>query len=103
LIYRFDDSGLAGTYENIVFPDEPPLFSGDFVVDESEEFALTPYTAVFTVDADDLGGAEFQRVFAGWDFNDDGVLVGRVRIELLDSSKALIFEDSGESLLRDEQ
>ena len=56
LIYHFNAEGAGGTYENIVFPGDPPLFSGAFQVDSGIPPLFNPYSFTILLHADGLGG-----------------------------------------------
>lgn len=96
LVYTFDATGRAGTYENIVFPGEPPFFSGSFVVSDVAEPRFEPYSLRILIQTQGLGGAVFQEIRAGWDEGIPGGAEGRHVTLLMGAGMNPLFEDRGE-------
>lgn len=96
LIYAFDSSGTAGTYQNVISLEPPPLvFSGNFTVVMTLPPRLMPHSLQLLVRTPGLGGSEYQWIRIGWDENGSSGPLGRHITLLLDSSMNPIFEDEG--------
>lgn len=95
LIYHFDATGLAGTYENIVFPGDPPFFSGPFQVRTEIPAVLDPYSFRILLHANGLGGAPFNLIRGGIDNVGTSTVTGRHETSLYSETMMPIFDDSG--------
>lgn len=95
LVYHFDATGLAGTYENLVFPEEPPLFSGNFQVRSEVPAVFNPYAFKILIHAQGLGGAPYNLIRGGIDEVGAGSVTGRHVVTFQPSIGAEGFEDSG--------
>lgn len=95
LIYRFNSAGSGGTYENIVFPEEPPLFSGSFQVRNEIPAILEPYSFRLLVYANGLGGAPFNLIKGGLDNVGAHSVSGHHVIGFSSSALASGYEETG--------
>ena len=100
LIYAFDSSGSAGTYQNVISTEPPPLvFSGNFTVENDPPPRLMPHSLQLLVRTPGLGGSEYQLIKIGWDQVVPSGPVGRHVTLLLDGSMIPVFEDHGTTTL----
>jgi len=99
LIYQFDGTGTGGTYQNIVFPGDPPFYSGTFLVRDEIPASFEPYSFRVLVYANGLGGAPFNLISGGLDAVGPTAVSGHQVIRLLSAAMTLVFEDSGALLL----
>lgn len=95
LVYRFDETGSAGTYENVVFPGEPPLFSGNFTVSETIPSRHEAYAFSVLIHAPGLGGAPYNLIRGGYESVNPTSVTGRQFITMMDAALGLVFEDNG--------
>jgi cyclophilin family peptidyl-prolyl cis-trans isomerase len=95
VIYRFNSSGTGGTYENIVFPDDPPFFSGSFQVRDEIPAVLEPYSFTVLIHANGLGGSPFNLIRGGLDSVGATSVSGHHVTRFLTNSMSLVFEDAG--------
>jgi peptidyl-prolyl cis-trans isomerase A (cyclophilin A) len=95
LIYRFNAAGTGGTYENIVFPGEPPFFSGNFTVSDLVAAQFEPYSFRILLLAGGLGGSPYNLIRAGIDTVDTDAVTGRHITLFSDGSLNPVFEDEG--------
>jgi peptidyl-prolyl cis-trans isomerase A (cyclophilin A) len=95
LIYRFNATGSGGTYENIVFPGEPPFFAGNFTVSGLVPAQFEPYSFRILLLANGLGGSPYKLIRSGIDTVDPQAVTGRHITLLSDGSMNPVFEDEG--------
>lgn len=95
LIYQFDLTGQAGTYQNVVFPGEPPFFSGAFQVRSEVTPVYEPNRFKILLHADGLGGSPFNLIRGGWDETGSGTLSGRHETRLMNESMTPVFDEKG--------
>lgn len=95
LTYRFNSSGTGGTYENIVFPGDPPFFSGSFQVRNEIPSVFEPYSFKILLYANGLGGSPFNLIQGGLDSVGTTSVSGHHVTRFLSASMALVFEDAG--------
>jgi peptidyl-prolyl cis-trans isomerase A (cyclophilin A) len=95
LVYRFNPQGDGGTYENILFPGEPPFFAGNFTVSNLIPAEFEPYSFRVLLHAAGLGGSPYNLIRAGIDTVQPGSVNGRHLTRLYDSSLNPVFEDPG--------
>jgi peptidyl-prolyl cis-trans isomerase A (cyclophilin A) len=95
LIYQFDPTGLAGTYQNILLPGEPPFFAGNFQVLPELPPEFGPYAFRILIHAEGLGGAPFNLIRGGIDTVEAGSVSGRHVVSMQDVNQSPVFEDSG--------
>jgi len=95
VIYRFNSSGRGGTYENIVFPGDPPFFSGSFQVRDEIPAVYEPYSFTVLLYANGLGGSPFNLIRGGLDAVGPTGVSGHHVTRFLTSSMSLVFEDAG--------
>jgi hypothetical protein len=95
LIYQFDATGTAGTYENIVFPGEPPFFSGSFQVSSAEVPKFEPYSFRILLHAAGLGGSPFQLIRGGIDDTLPHHVTGRHHTRFMSATMMPVFDDMG--------
>lgn len=93
--YLFDSTGLAGTYENIVFPGDPPFFAGPFTVRDETPPRFGPWSFRLLIEAEGLGNAPFNLIRGGYDSFGDGTAAGRHHTSLGDTPGANAFNDYG--------
>lgn len=99
IIYRFNAEGSGGTYENIVFPGEPPFFSGLFTVSDSSPSEFQPHSFRMLLYASGLGGSPYSLIRAGIDNTELSAVHGRHATRFLDESMNTVFEDEGTMIL----
>ena len=95
IIYQFNAEGSGGTYANIVFPGDPPFFSGPFVVVGSMPPVLDPYSFRILLYASGLGGSPYNLIRGGYDSVTAGKVSGRQTILFSNNSLSPVFEDAG--------
>lgn len=95
ITYRFDATGMGGTYANTLLPDEPPFFSGSFTVVADSPPIFEPYSFRVLLRTPGLGGAAFNLIRGGVDSIHPNEVGGHQRILLSDAEGNAIFEDSG--------
>jgi hypothetical protein len=95
MIYQFNSSGTGGTYQNVVFPDEPPLFSGAFQVRNEISAIFEPYSFRVLVYANGLGGAPFNLILGGVDAIGSTSVSGHHVIRFSSSALGSGYEESG--------
>lgn len=99
LIYHFDSTGLAGTYENIIIPGLPPLFQGNFQLQQD----LVPFFGLWSfrilIHANGLGGSPFNLIRGGFDGLSSSVVNGRVQISMVDATKTSSTDYEGTLVL----
>jgi cyclophilin family peptidyl-prolyl cis-trans isomerase len=99
LIYYFDATGLAGTYQNIMIPGEDPFFEGDFQLRTEVPPFFGPYSFRVLLHVDGLGGAPFNLIRGGYDSVSVSAVSGRLKISLLSPTMTKVFDDEGSIVL----
>lgn len=95
IVYQFDSEGAGGTYANILFPGDPPFFTGSFEVAESSPPQFEPYSFRVLLYAHGLGGSPYNLIRGGYDAMTGGMVSGRQVTLFSDDSQSPIFEDTG--------
>lgn len=95
IIYQFNAEGSGGTYANIVFPGDPPFFSGPFVVVNSMPPVFEPYAFRILLYASGLGGSPYNLIRGGYDSDSVGTVSGRQITLFSNNSQSPVFEDAG--------
>jgi peptidyl-prolyl cis-trans isomerase A (cyclophilin A) len=95
LIYQFNAAGTGGTYENIVFPGEPPFFAGNFTVSDLVPAQFEPYSFRILLFASGLGGSPYNLIRAGIDTVVPEAATGRHITLFSDELMNPVFEDEG--------
>ncbi len=95
LIYRFNNSGTGGTYENILIAGEDPFLSGNFQVHSAIPATFEPYSFQILLYANGLGGAPFNLIRAGIDAIKSAKVTGRHVTTFSDPALNQVFEDGG--------
>lgn len=95
IIYQFNAEGSGGTYANIVFPGDPPFFSGTFVVVASMPPAFGPYSFRILLFSNGLGGSPYNLIRGGYDTVSAGKVSGRQITLFSNNAQNPVFEDAG--------
>ena len=95
MIYQFNSNGTGGTYENVVFPGDPPFFSGLFQVRAEIPPVFEPYSFKVLLYANGFGGSPFNLIQGGLDSIGATKVSGHHVTQFLSASMALVFEDAG--------
>lgn len=95
IIYQFNAAGNGGTYSNIVFPGDPPFFTGAFTVDASQAPVFEPYSFRILLFASGLGGSPSHLIRGGYDAVSAGKVSGRHVTLFSSASQSPVFEDAG--------
>lgn len=95
IVYRFDSTGRSGSFENLLSPNLPPIFSGSFSLDDRIPVKASPYSLQFLASTPGFGGSPQQLVKAGWDSGTSPSISGRHETRVMDASMNVIFTDYG--------
>lgn len=95
IVYQFDSGGAGGTYANIVFPGDPPFFTGFFEVVDSSPPQFEPYSFRVLLYAHGLGGSPYNLIRGGYDAMSGGMVSGRQVTLFSNDSLSPVFEDAG--------
>jgi peptidyl-prolyl cis-trans isomerase A (cyclophilin A) len=95
IIYQFNAAGNGGTYSNIVFPGDPPFYSGTFTVAASQAPVLEPYSFRILLYSNGLGGSPYNLIRGGYDAVSVGKVTGRHVTLFSSASQSPVFEDAG--------
>lgn len=95
LIYQFNSAGDGGIYENVVFPGDPPFFSGSFTVSELFSPVFEPYSFEILLHAVGLGGSPYNYIRAGVDQTGSSSVTGRHVTVFSSDLMTPVFEDVG--------
>lgn len=95
LVYHFDATGLAGTYENLVFPEEPPFFAGSFQVRNEIPAVFNPYAFRVLLQVQGMPSTPFHLIRGGVDGVNPGSVTGHHRVMFQETAGQNGFEDRG--------
>lgn len=95
IIYQFNAAGDGGAYSNIVFPGDPPFYSGTFTVAASQAPVFEPYSFRILLYANGLGGSPYNLIRGGYDAVSAGKVTGRHVTLFSSASQSPVFEDAG--------
>lgn len=95
LVYQFDSTGRAGTYQNILQPGNFVIFEGDFHVDDQIPAVFGPYAFRILIYAEGLGQAPFNLIRGGIDIVNSNNVTGRHLVSLRPSVLAEGMDDRG--------
>ncbi|RYD20090.1 MAG: hypothetical protein EOP88_16435 [Verrucomicrobiaceae bacterium] len=99
LVYHFNATGLAGTYENILFPGDPPFFAGSFQVRNEIPAVFNPYAFRVLLQVQGMPSTPFHLIRGGVDGVNPGSVTGHHRVMFQETAGQNGFEDRGAMVL----
>lgn len=95
IIYEFDSTGLAGTYDNTPIPGAPLNFNGNFEVLLDQPPRFDAYSFEILVELENFGGAPVHLIKGGYDEIEAIQVTGRQLTRFLSADMTPVFDDGG--------
>lgn len=95
VIYEFDATGMAGTYDNTPIPGAPLNYNGSFEVRLDLPPRFDAYSFQILVEVEDMGGAPVHLIKGGYDLIGESLVTGRQETRFMSREMIKVFDDRG--------